>query len=190
MKDFRIVSLLAISIVGSYGCDRAGPTPDAQLHGYIAIYETMGRGALVYLTNGPQEKQLLLDEDTRIIGTYQEDGQTPMWYFNSIYRVDGRMNWAPEEYFNEDGDLAIPRLAGSDDWVWATRIERMSEGDSNALIASGVVVPKKPAIDYEALDECIELAERTASTKDEDVRGFVFEAARKNCVDRYAQATR
>ncbi len=179
MKSNRIATLLLITIVGSYGCDTAGPGPDTQLYGYIAIYETMGRGALVYLTNGPQETQLLLDENTKLVGTFQEDGQTPMWYFDSVYRVDGLANWAPEEYLDEDGDLAIPRLAGSHDWIWATRIERMSDGESDTLVNSGDVVPKMPDVDYEGLDRCIEDANKSTSTPDE------LGAALDECIDRF-----
>lgn len=143
MKNHVIAILSVAVMLGTYGCDEVGPEPDAQLHGHIAIYETMGRGALVHLVNGREDTQLLLDENTQLVRTFQEDGETPMWYFDSVYRVDRRMNWAPEEYFDENEDLTVLRLARAGNWIWAMRIERLDESDSDALIESGDVMPRE-----------------------------------------------
>ena len=172
------VALVAAAIVSLYSCNNSGPEPDAQIYGYITVWETMGRGSIVSLTNGGAETQLMLDEDTELVRTFGQDGKAPMWYFDSAYRVDGRMNWAPEEYFDATGNVVVPRLSGSRDWIWATRVERLGEPDARALIESGALIAKGIKVDSDWLVECFERAERTVAEEDE------LEAARRSCFTR------
>ena len=176
------VALVAVAVVSLYSCGKSGPEPDAQIYGYITVFETMGRGAVVSLANGRAETQLMLDENTKLVGTSGQDGKAPMWYFDSAYKVDGRMNWAPGEHLDASGNLVVLRLAGSRDWIWATRVERLGEPASRALIEAGILVPKGSEVDSNWIVECFERAERSVATEDE------LEAARRSCLTRQSSS--
>ena len=74
MSKRLVAFMLAAALMSSNSCGKDGPEADARLHGYITVFETMGRGSLVSLTNGRAETQLLLDENTELVATFGEDG--------------------------------------------------------------------------------------------------------------------
>ncbi len=176
-KRLFVVSLAAAAII-SYGCGKTGSDSEAQVYGYVTVWESMGRGTLVSLVNGRAQTQLMLDENTKLVGASRQDGEAPMWYLDSAYQVDGRMNWAPAKHRDETGNTTLPRLSGIRDWIWATRIERLGETDAAALIESGVLVPKGSDVGHDWLVACFERAERNIDTEDE------LAAARRACLTR------
>lgn len=138
----RVITVLALVAGLLVGCGDTRPKADTTLYGYIAILAG-GSAEIVLLQNGGAETELLIGEDVELVGVMNERGQAG-WSFDHVHRIDGVLNWAPDELLDENGDLKKVRVLGAGDWLWVTRVERLSEEEGDALIASGAVAAKEP----------------------------------------------
>ena len=134
-----IWALGALALIGLTGCGDGAPAPDTTLYGHVVILASPGTGSLVLLENGAARTEVFINDRTKF-ANMTEPGQTALlWSFDHVHRVEGVLNWAPDDLLTAFGGLKTVRVSGVKDWIWATRVERLSAEDSAALLAAGTV---------------------------------------------------
>ena len=140
---FRRVVVAACASVCVSAC---GPEWDTEVEGFVSVNSSMPPSnvdapvwihTFITLRNGDELVGLFFDEKTQFLNT--GEGGRISWDFNRVYRVRGRKDWIDPAYIPEGG-LQIVTHPDATMRLWAFRIERLSEKESQALIDSGRVV--------------------------------------------------
>ena len=140
------LALFLMTVAFQSGCTDDGPIPDTTASGYITVFlapapgNPNARRELLLLSNGDYEVELVANEKTKWINaTGSNSGQ--IIDFDSIYRAEGALNYVPDSLLDETGK--VTRVGFADmDWIWLSRIERLSEQEAGSLLADGTVQPK------------------------------------------------
>lgn len=127
------------------GCEQEW---DTEVVGYVEVIVGMPPGnveapvwtyTIIRVVNGDQKTRLFYDRSTRFVNTGR--GSTLKWDFDRIYRARGKKDWIDPDA-SRDGPLQIIAIPDTTEKVWAFRVERLSEEESQELIESGRVVPR------------------------------------------------
>lgn len=144
-----VIFALSLTILSS-GCEREW---DTEVVGYVEVNVTTSpdissaevdeprwaSSMIIRIVNGDQKTRLFYDEKTRFVDT--EKSSKVSWDFDRIYRVRGKKNWVDPE-ISREGEIRIYAVPDTTQKLWAFRIERLSEQESQSLIDAGEVVPR------------------------------------------------
>ena len=145
MESIRlIISLGVVSVLTA-----CGPNWDTEVEGFVVVstlmpanIETVGvMPTYVSLVNGDERVRLFYDEKTLFVNT--REGNKITLDFDRVYRVRGRKDWEDPGYVTEGGGRERLVLPDTTMNLWALRIERLSESESQSLIDSGAVTPRQ-----------------------------------------------
>ena len=137
-----IAVLGPFALIALAGCGDGAPAPDTTLYGHVVVVASPGRGSLVLLENGSSRTEVFINDRTKFSNMTKRGGKTLSWSFDHVHRVEGVLNWAPDELLTKFGCLNTIRVSGVEEWIWATRVERLSAEDSAALLGAGTVSPR------------------------------------------------